>query len=134
MRIKGSYDLNCERERVWDSVTNIDVLSSIIPGSARLKKVRKNKYECMVSRKVKKQRVKVRLKVKTTFELKNINKPKTFRLIAYGVGFKAHCNFRLNQRENFTTVSYEGKVPGGSLGKKVKKALPKLFRKIETQC
>jgi len=134
MHIEGSYEFESERELVWDVLMDIDVLGSIIPGLKGLKKTGKTKYKGKLP--VKKKILmgkKVKLNVKIKVELKDINKPKSFRLIVAGMGKKSKADFRLRQSENTTTVNYQVDTPS-KVGKKIKKALPKLFRKIEAQC
>lgn len=136
MKIKSKHEFNgCDAEQVWEKLLDIELLGSIIPDSKGLKKVGRNKYESWIPMtvKLKPTKVKVKTKVKITFELKKINKPKSFRLIANGKGLKADGTFRLREEKNVTTVNYQVDTPN-LFGKKVKKALPKLFNKIEAQC
>ena len=132
MKIKSKHQFECcDREQVWEKLMNIEFLSTIIPDSEDLKKIGKNKYEVKMPLKMK---VKVKpfgsmekkIKVKTTIELKRLNKPKSFRLIATGKGLESNGEFRL-KRKNRATIVHCGVDAPSLIGKKVKKALPTLF-------
>ena len=152
MRIKSKHKFNCDREQVWDSLMDIDLLSSIISDRRGLKKTGKNEY---------KGKLPVELgpiegKLDTTFKLSRIDKPNRFSLKVTGkygeIRVRGKGTFKLRLESDATAVNYRGsmtiytKVPPpinqlgfpGPLVKAaedtVSKALDKLFRKIEKQC
>lgn len=133
MRIRSKHRIKCDREQVWDKLMDFNFLGGTIPGLKGLKKIGRNKYEGWIPFRGKPLGIKVKADVKATFELKKINKPRSFRLIATGTGLKSKGDFRLKRNENATIVSYQVDAPS-PLGKKVKKALPKLFKAIEAKC
>ena len=124
-------------------------LGSIIPGSRGLEEIGENKYQSKLAVRV----GPVNGKFEANFELADIKKPKSFRLIVTTkdapIRIAGNGVFRLNQDEDVTSVRYSGdlkvgdKVAGldlvpGPLKKETKhklvKALTKLFRKIKEQC
>ena len=135
MKIKSKHEFKCcDPEQVWEKLMDIKFLNSIIPGLNGLKKIGRNKYKgkLPVKKKIFKGK-KVKLDVKIKVELKEINKPKSFRLIAAGMGKKSRADFQLKQSKNTTTLNYQVDTPS-KVGVKINKALPKLLRKIEAQC
>ena len=143
MRINSSHELKCDHERVWDKLMDIDVLSNIISGSKGLKEIGENEFQGRLPIKL----GPIKGRVKTRFKLVEINKPKSFRLIVKSkdskMPFTGDGVFRLKQKENVVTVRYTGEAHlGGAIGhfgkskakQTLKKALKKLFTKIEKLC
>ena len=143
MRIKSKHKFNCDREQVWDSLMDIDLLSSIISDRRGLKRIGKNHYQGNLPINA----APFKGKVSTRFKLVDINEPRKFRLILSGRGlgldFKGEGEFRLKQDGTQTRVSYSGHmnfvnaIPGFVLGEihsRLKMTLTKLFKKIEKQC
>ncbi|MCY3796764.1 MAG: SRPBCC domain-containing protein [Chloroflexi bacterium] len=152
MKIKSKHEFNCcDPDQVWEKLTDIDLLSSIISDRKGLNKVGKNKYRGKLPVK----RNPINGKLDTTFTLKDIKEPKRFSLNVRGKKDKIRVSnrgtFSLGKYEGTTTVNYKGslkiyfKGPLGAhidvsavAGKKAKrsleKALASLFRKIDRQC
>ncbi len=143
MRIKVKYDFKCQRERVWDVLTDIDVLNSMIPKSSGLRAIGENRYEGGL-------RVELgpiynrydfqfevagfQLHESLTLNFESTNSPMLFD----GGG-----TLRLEQKNNIATLRYLGDLyigghAPGTFRKKAKRkleqALDNLFRKIEAQC
>ena len=149
IRIKHEFKC-CDPEQVWKKLMDIDLLGSIISDGKGLKKVGRNRYKGKLPLKM----PAIEGNLATTFRLKEIDKPKSFRLYVRGkngaIRVSSKGKFRLS-KEPETTVRYEGrlklgfKLPGGveadmpgPVNKKTKqsleKALASLFRKIDRQC
>ena len=151
MKIRSKHKFNCcNPEQVWEKLTDIDYLGGIIADGKGLKKVGKNTYKG----KLPLQMPGNKGKLATTFKLKDLDKPKSFRLYVWGkngalrVSSKGEFNLR---KRSGTAASYMGnlklfyKLPAGikagALGpmnkeakKSLEKALASLFRKIDRQC
>ena len=152
MTISRHYEFNCDREHVWDSLMDIDLLSSIISDRRGLTKAGENVY---------KGRLPVQLgpidgKLATTFKLSRIDKPNEFRPTVTGkfggIRIRGKSTFKLSLESDSTAVYYVGNLemytkvpppihqiwfPGplvNAAEDTVSKALNKLFRTIEAQC
>ena len=143
VRIKSKYDFKCERERVWDKLTDIDVLNGMISRSSGLREVGENIYEGGLRMELGPVygRYEFRFEVgdsqrheSLTLNFESINSPVSF----YGGG-----TFQLTQKNDIATLLYlgnllmDGHVPGTFRKKakrKLEQALEKLFRKIEKHC
>ena len=86
MHIEGSYDFESERELVWDVLMDIDVLGSIIPGSKGLEAIGENKYQSKLAVRV----GPVNGKFESKFELVDIDKPESYRILVEGKGPAGH--------------------------------------------
>ena len=130
MKIKGKHAFKCgDPEQVWKLLMDFKFLSNIIPKLKDVKQVDDHKFKSKLPVKM----FGFTKDVKITFTLKQVKKPKSFRLIAKGSGIKGTGNFLLDQKKSGTTVRYRVDVTKW-LGKKIKKALPKLFDKIDKEC
>ena len=143
MRIKDKRRIKCDREQVWDMLTDFDYLVSVIPGGRNFSQSDPN--ECRGNLKLRAGPIRVRLKV--TLKRERIRKPRSFRvrISAKGNGIKISGNvdFRLKRIEDCETeLSYRGDidfrgVPGfvvGEIHKRLKKAINDLFKSIEKEC
>jgi len=108
MHIEGSYDFDFQRELVWDVLMDIDVLGSIIPGSKGLEAIGENKYESKLSVRV----GPVNGKFEANFELADIDKPESYRLLVAGKGPAGHVTgegvIRLEIADGKTVMHYAG--------------------------
>ena len=129
---------------------DIDLLGSLIADGKGLKKDGRNRYKGTLPLKM----PAIKGKLATTFKLKDIDKPKNFRLHVRGrngaITISSKGKFRIS-KEPDTTVRYEGRLnielnlPAGvragmpgpvnkDAKKSLEKALASLFRKIDRQC
>ncbi len=143
MRIRDKRRIKCDREQVWDMLTDFDYLVSVIPGGRNFSQSDPN--ECRGNLRLHAGPIRVRLKV--TLKRERIRKPRSFRvrISAKGNGIKISGNvdFRLKRIEDCETelsykvdIDFRG-VPGfviGEIKNKLKKAINDLFRSIEKAC
>jgi len=108
MHIEGSYEFKSERELVWEVLMDMDVLGSIIPGSKGLEAIGENKYQSKLSVRV----GPVNGKFEAQFELADINKPESYRLLVEGKGPAGHVTgegtIRLARENGVTVMRYAG--------------------------
>ncbi|MXW36589.1 MAG: carbon monoxide dehydrogenase subunit G [Chloroflexi bacterium] len=146
MHIEGSYDFDFERELVWDVLMDIDVLGSIIPGSKGLEEIGENKYQSKLAVRV----GPVNGKFESKFELVDIDKPESYRILVEGKGPAGHVTgagtIRLAQDGSGTVMHYAGDARIGgriaAVGQRLldvaakqiaKQALRKLSKQIEAR-
>ena len=151
MKIKVDHEFKCcQPEQVWDKLMDIDLLSGLISDRRGLREVSRNTY---------KGNLPVRMgpidgNLATTFKLKDIDRPKGFRLNVRGksgtIRITSRGKFKLSKNPE-TIVLYQGRLnlglqlPAGikagmpgpvnkEAKKSLEKALASLFRKIDRQC
>ena len=146
MHIEGSYEFDYERELVWDVLMDVDVLGSIIPGSKGLIQIGDNKYESRLSVRV----GPVNGKFQSSFELKDVNAPESYRLVVEGKGPAGHVTgegeIRLARDNGVTVMHYAGDARIGgkiaAVGQRLidvaakqitKQALKKLSKQVEAR-
>ena len=146
MHIEGNYDFDFERELVWDVLMDIDVLGSIIPGSKGLEEIGENKYQSKLAVRV----GPVNGKFESRFELVDIDKPESYRILVEGKGPAGHVTgegtIRLAQDGSGTVMRYAGDARIGgkiaAVGQRLldvaakqiaKQALRKLSKQIESR-
>ena len=146
MHIEGSYEFDYARELVWDVLMDVDVLGSIIPGSKGLIQIGDNKYESRLSVRV----GPVNGKFQSSFELRDVNAPESYRLVVEGKGPAGHVTgegeIRLAQDNGATVMHYAGDARIGgkiaAVGQRLidvaakqitKQALKKLSKQIEAR-
>ena len=146
MHIEGSYEFDYARELVWDVLMDVDVLGSIIPGSKGLIQIGDNKYESRLSVRV----GPVNGKFQSSFELRDVNAPESYRLVVEGKGPAGHVTgegeIRLAQANGATVMHYAGDARIGgkiaAVGQRLidvaakqitKQALKKLSKQIEAR-
>ncbi len=146
MHIEGSYDFESGRELVWDVLMDIDVLGSIIPGSKGLEAIGENKYQSKLAVRV----GPVNGKFESKFELADIDKPESYRILVEGKGPAGHVSgegtIRLEQDGSGTVMHYAGDARIGgkiaAVGQRLldvaakqiaKQALKKLAQQVEAR-
>ena len=146
MHIEGSYDFDFERELVWDVLMDIEVLGSIIPGSKGLEAIGENKYQSKLAVRV----GPVNGKFESKFELVDIDKPESYRILVEGKGPAGHVTgegtIRLALADGGTVMHYAGDARIGgkiaAVGQRLldvaakqiaKQALKKLSKQIEAR-
>lgn len=146
MHIEGSYDFESERDLVWDVLMDIDVLGSIIPGSKGLEAIGENKYQSKLAVRV----GPVNGKFESKFELVDIDKPESYRILVEGKGPAGHVTgegmIRLAPADGGTVMHYAGDARIGgkiaAVGQRLldvaakqiaKQALKKLSKQIEAR-
>ncbi|MDF1734196.1 MAG: SRPBCC domain-containing protein [Minwuia sp.] len=109
MKITGTYELEADRQKVWEALNDPDVLRACIPGCESLDKTGENELTATVTAKV----GPVKAKFNGSVELKDLNPPESYRIEGSGKGgaagfAKGGADVRLDARDGGGTVlSYE---------------------------
>ncbi len=144
MHIEGTYEFEADRQLVWDTLQDIEVLSSIIPGSKGLEEIEENTFHTALAAKI----GPVNGKFEATIELADVNEPEDYKLIINGKGPAGHVagegEIRLEQKDTITIMHYAGdaKVGGkiAAVGQRLldvaakqiaKQSLKKLAKRID---
>ena len=119
MEIKSDYTVSAHREKVWEHLTDAELLSQCIPGCEELKATGGDTYEATI--KVGVAGIKGTYKGSVTLE--NMQPPSSYRLMVEGkstIGFlKGACDFRLEEAAaDETKVELDGELAvGGKLAR-----------------
>ena len=119
MKIKSDYTVSANRERVWEHLTDPELLSQCIPGCEELKATGGDTYEATIKVGV----AGIKGTYKGTVTLENMQLPSSYRLIVEGkstIGFlKGACDFRLEEANpDETKVQLAGELTvGGKLAR-----------------
>ncbi|MDF1721642.1 MAG: SRPBCC domain-containing protein [Minwuia sp.] len=109
MKITGTYELEADRQKVWEALNDPEVLKACIPGCESLDKTGENELTATVTAKV----GPVKAKFNGSVELKDLNPPESYRIEGSGKGgaagfAKGGADVRLDERDGGGTVlSYE---------------------------
>ena len=119
MEIKSDYTVSANQQRVWEHLTDPDLLSQCIPGCEELKATGGDTYEATIKVGV----AGIKGTYKGTVTLENMQPPSSYRLIVEGkstIGFlKGACDFRLEESNpDETKVELNGELAvGGKLAR-----------------
>lgn len=119
MKIKSDYTVSAHRERVWEHLTDPELLSQCIPGCEELKATEDDTYEATIKVGV----AGIKGTYKGTVTLENMQPPSAYRLMVEGkstIGFlKGACDFRLEESNpDETKVEINGELAvGGKLAR-----------------
>ena len=119
MKIKSDYTVSANREKVWEHLTDPELLSQCIPGCEELKATEDDTYEATIKVGV----AGIKGTYKGTVTLGNMQPPSTYRLMVEGkstIGFlKGACDFRLEEANpDETKVDLNGELAvGGKLAR-----------------
>ena len=119
MKIKSEHTVSAHREKVWEHLTDPDLLSQCIPGCEELKATGSDTYEATI--KVGVAGIKGTYKGRVTLE--NMQSPSAYRLMVEGkstIGFlKGACDFQLEETNSHETrVELAGELAvGGKLAR-----------------
>ena len=119
MKIKSEYTVSANRERVWEHLTDAELLSQCIPGCEGLKATGGDTYEATIKVGV----AGIKGTYKGTVTLENMQPPSAYRLMVEGkstIGFlKGACDFRLEEANpDETNVGLNGELTvGGKLAR-----------------
>lgn len=109
MKITGTYELEADRQVVWEALNDPEVLKACIPGCESLDKTGENELTATVTAKV----GPVKAKFNGSVELKDLNPPASYRIEGSGKGgaagfAKGGADVRLEERDGGGTVlSYD---------------------------
>ena len=119
MKIKADYTVSANRERVWELMTDAELLRQCIPGCEELKAVGDDTYEATIKVGV----AGIKGTYKGTVTLDDMQPPSAYRLTVEGkstIGFlKGACDFQLEETNpDETTVELNGELAvGGKLAR-----------------
>src|SRR5205085_3053406 len=113
MKIEGTHELRAPRVRVFQALTDPEVLKRCIPGCEQLEKTGENSYAATLRAGVG--------SIKGTFKgnvrLEEIRQPEHYRMIVDGKGqpgfLKGTGDIDLEEREGATIIKYAGDVQVG---------------------
>lgn len=134
MHIEGTYEFESDRQLVWDTLQDTEVLGSIIPGSSGLEEIGDNKYYTALSVKV----GPVNGKFEANIELADVNEPDSYKLLIDGKGPAGHVTgegvISLEQNENLTIMHYAGDAKvGGKIAAVGQRLLDAAAKRIAKQ-
>ncbi|WP_416899883.1 MAG: SRPBCC family protein [Minwuia sp.] len=118
MKITGSYDIDADRQKVWEALNDPEILKACIPGCESLEKSGENELTAEVTAKV----GPVKAKFSGVVELKDLNPPTSYRIEGSGKGgaagfAKGGADVRLSDIDGGgTNLEYEADAQvGGKL-------------------
>jgi len=106
MKLTGSYQINLEKQKVWDALNNSEVLKKAIPGCEEFKKNSDTEFTATATNKIG--------PFNATFvgdiELKDLNPPNSYKISGSGnspVGFASgEASVNLEDHESGTKLTY----------------------------
>ena len=106
MKLTGSYQINLEKQKVWDALNNSEILKQAIPGCEEFKKNSDTEFTATATNKIG--------PFNATFtgdiELKNLNPPNSYKITGSGnspVGFASgEATVNLEDHEGGTKLAY----------------------------
>ena len=106
MKLTGSYQINLEKQKVWDALNDSEVLKNAIPGCDEFKKNSATKFTATATNKIG--------PFNATFtgdiELKDLNPPNSYKISGSGnspVGFASgEASVNLEDHESGTKLTY----------------------------
>jgi carbon monoxide dehydrogenase subunit G len=106
MKLSGSYQINLEKQKVWEALNDPEILKKTIPGCEKFKKNSNTEFSTIVTNKIG--------PFNATFtgniELKNLNPPHSYRISGSGnspVGFASgEAEVKLEDENGGTKLIY----------------------------
>ena len=106
MKLTGSYQINLEKQKVWEALNDPEVLKKAIPGCEEFTKESENEFNAIATNKI----GPFNATFKGTIELKDIEAPNSYKIIGSGnspVGFATgEASVTLEAKENATELIY----------------------------
>jgi len=113
MKIEGTQELRAERERVYQSLTDPEVLQRCIPGLERLEETAENTYTAKLKTGV----GAVKGDFQSTVRLEDMRPPEHYRIVVDGKGgpgfVKGSGDFDLEDCPAGTLIKYRGDIQVG---------------------
>ena len=107
MKLTGSYQINLEKQKVWEALNNPEILKQSIPGCEEFKKNSETEFEAKATNKI----GPFNASFTGNIELKEINAPNSYKIEGSGnspVGFASgSAKVNLEDNENGTKLIYE---------------------------
>jgi len=113
MKLSGSYQINLEKQKVWEALNNPEILKQAIPGCEEFTKNSDTKFTAKATNKIG--------PFNATFtgdiEIKELNPPISYKISGSGnspVGFASgEASVKLEDQDNVTKLTYEVKANVG---------------------
>ena len=106
MKLTGSYQINLEKQKVWESLNNPEILKQAIPGCEEFKKNSETEFTATATNKI----GPFNASFTGDVELKDINPPNSYKIIGSGnspVGFASgEASVKLEDHEGGTKLIY----------------------------
>jgi len=107
MKLYGSYQINLEKQKVWEALNDPNILKESIPGCEEFNKDSDTKFTATAKNKI----GPFNASFTGNIELKNINPPNSYTIVGSGnspVGFASgEADVKLEENENGTKLIYE---------------------------
>ena len=107
MKLSGSYQINLEKQKVWEALNDPNILKESIPGCEEFNKDSDTKFTATAKNKI----GPFNASFTGNIELKNINPPNSYTIVGSGnspVGFASgEADVKLEENENGTKLIYE---------------------------
>jgi hypothetical protein len=113
MKLSGSYQINLEKQKVWEALNNPEILKQAIPGCEEFTKNSDTEFTAKATNKIG--------PFNATFtgdiEIKELNPPISYKISGSGnspVGFASgEASVKLEDQDNVTKLTYEVKANVG---------------------
>jgi len=107
MKLSGSYQINLEKQKVWEALNDPNILKESIPGCEEFNKDSDTKFTATARNKI----GPFNASFTGNIELKDINPPNSYTIVGSGnspVGFASgEADVKLEENENGTKLIYE---------------------------
>ena len=106
MKLSGSYQINLEKQKVWEALNNPEVLKKAIPGCEEFKKNSDTEFSATATNKI----GPFNASFTGNIELKDLNPPHSYKILGSGnspVGFASgHAEVKLENENGRTKLIY----------------------------
>jgi len=106
MKLSGSYQINLEKQKVWEALNNPEILRKSIPGCEEFSKESDTEFSATATNKI----GPFNASFTGTIELKDINAPNSYKIIGSGnspVGFASgEAEVKLEEHNEGTKLIY----------------------------
>ena len=107
MKLSGSYQINLEKQKVWEALNDPEILKKTIPGCEKFKKNSDTEFSATATNKI----GPFNASFTGNIELKDLNPPHSYKIVGSGnspVGFASgKAKVKLEDAEGGTKLSYE---------------------------
>ena len=106
MKLSGSYQINLEKQKVWEALNDPEILQKTIPGCEEFKKNSETEFSATATNKI----GPFNASFTGDIELKDIDAPNSYKITGSGnspVGFASgEANVKLEEKEGTTELIY----------------------------
>ena len=106
MKLTGSYQINLEKQKVWEALNDPEILKKTIPGCEEFTKNSNTKFTAKATNKI----GPFNASFTGDIELKDLNPPDSYKIVGQGnspVGFATgEANVKLEENNGITTLTY----------------------------